>query len=576
MNKQNRSELTFIAYKGNDINYSQITDALTKICPPDYHVKYITDNDLTMAQIVDADAQNKGPHKNNKNATFIVNGYNPDELKQLEDDFTIYDIEDESDFNELTIKMYENIKTKIFKALEDQIHFCAVIWDNKTNSFIAGITEANNQYTQLYYGYTKQNHKLIFSNNKEILQQFCNEVFKMENGTYIKNGEIYTLNGKEKNPILFKKSKTNMELYLESLNSLLAQITDEAIRAKIEQSINEYFSSQNSKETINNLIIKELNTEAKKQMLEVIKRTIQEYTKENNIAEQLRRLLDEKLTEYANRIQIPITHIIKLNDTLKGQTPPGFYHEKFEQILSQVQLDEPIMLIGPAGSGKNVTISQVASALGQNMYYTNNVTNEFKLTGFIDAGGNYRDTEFYKAFKNGGLFFLDELDGSDPSALIVINSALANGYMAFPHETIDRHPDFRIIAAANTWGTGANLQYIGRNILDGATLDRFDTIYFDYDEKLEQTLYPCDEVLEFMWAFRKAVFKARIPHIVSTRGIGKVYKKEINQIPVQVTLESNVTKNLNQDDINIIIGNMENVNENNKYFNGLQRLRRKK
>ena len=43
---------------------------------------------------------------------------------------------------------------------------------------------------------------------------------------------------------------------------------------------------------------------------------------------------------------------------------------------------------------------------------------------------------------------------------------------------------------------------------------------------LEEKLYPNDSVLDFMWAFRDAVEKSRIPHIVSTRGIGKVYKKE--------------------------------------------------
>ena len=206
------------------------------------------------------------------------------------------------------------------------------------------------------------------------------------------------------------------------------------------------------------------------------------------------------------------------------------------------------------------------------MYYTNNASNEFKLTGFIDAGGNYRETEFYKAFKNGGLFFLDEIDNSDPSALIVINSALANGYMAFPHETIDRHQDFHIIAAANTWGKGADLQYVGRNALDAATLDRFDNIFFDYDRKLEECLYPSEEVLAFMWSFRDAVLKAKIPHVVSTRGIGKVYKKDINGLPVQDILTSNVIKNLSQDDVNSIIGNMRDVSSSNKYYEGVKRL----
>ena len=230
------------------------------------------------------------------------------------------------------------------------------------------------------------------------------------------------------------------------------------------------------------------------------------------------------------------------------------------------------MLIGPAGSGKNVAVSQVAESLGLHMYYTNNASNEFKLTGFIDAGGNYRDTEFYKAFKNGGLFFLDEIDNSDPSALIVINSALANGYMAFPHETIDRHPDFRIIAAANTWGKGADLQYVGRNALDAATLDRFDNIFFDYDRKLEECLYPSEEVLRFMWSFRDAVLKTKIPHVVSTRGIGKVYKKDQRGIPVNDILTSNVVKNLSQDDVNTVIGNMSDINASNKFYLGIKQL----
>ena len=144
--------------------------------------------------------------------------------------------------------------------------------------------------------------------------------------------------------------------------------------------------------------------------------------------------------------------------------------------------------------------------------------------------------------------------------------------MAFPHETIDRHKDFRIIAAANTWGKGSDMQYVGRNALDGATLDRFDNIYLDYDRKLESNLYPNDEVLKFMWSFRDAVDKAKIHHIVSTRGIGKVYKKEINNFPVEQTLRTNVIRNLGQDDVNTIIGNMENISSRNKYYDGIKKL----
>lgn len=457
------------------------------------------------------------------------------------------------------------------------MHFCSVIYDNNSEDIIAGVTEPNSKYTHLYYGYTKRNNEIMFSNDADILQQFCEEVHEMDENTYMKNGELFTIDGdkveKGKDPVLIKKTKQNADSIIDGLNALLVQVTDEAIRTKIEENIEEYLSSGDPQQKVSSFILNELDTETRKQILQIIKNTLQEFSLEHEITDKLNELFDEKLSEYASRIDVPVVHIIKLKDTVLGQTKGGFYHEKFEQILSQVQLDEPIMLIGPAGSGKNVAISQVADALGQHMYYTNNASNEFKLTGFIDAGGNYRDTEFYKAFKNGGIFFLDEIDNSDPSALIVINSALANGYMAFPHETIDRHPDFRIIAAANTWGKGADLQYVGRNALDGATLDRFDNIFFDYDTNLEKALYPNDEVLQFMWAFRNAVYQSKIPHIVSTRGIGKVYKKEINGIPVNDTLTSNVVKNLGQDDVNTIIGNMQNISSDNKYYDGIKRLR---
>ena len=456
------------------------------------------------------------------------------------------------------------------------MNFCSVIWDEDDNSLVAGVTTPKMLYTCLYYGYTEHNHEIMFSNDRTMLEPFCVEIKEMPDNTYMKNGELYNFNDekivKEPKPFIENTSEYASAL-INGINRLLLDITDKSVRTKIEQNIEDYLSSDDPKKKISDFLVKELDSEVQKQILEKIKTALETRNLEESINSQLEEILNNKLKEYTNKIQMPVTHIIKLKDIVLGQTSGGYYHEKFEQILTQVQLDEPIMLIGPAGSGKNVCISQVAKALGQHMYYTNNASNEFKLTGFIDAGGNYRDTEFYKAFKNGGIFFLDEIDNSDPSALIVINSALANGYMAFPHETIDRHPDFRIIAAANTWGKGADLEYVGRNALDAATLDRFDNIFFDYDTKLEQALYPSGEVLEFMWSFRNAVYQSRIPHIISTRGIGKVYKKEINGIPVEDILTSNVIKNLGQDDVNTIMGNMKNINSSNKYYDGIRRLK---
>lgn len=574
----NKNGKFFIAYKGNDVKKSELEDALARICPSNYRVKRFGDDNLFFGKIVYNEfLDDRDPYWNQRNLILTVNGYNQQEIARANEHFSSYRITDYDQYQRLTNFVYCDEGPNIFKRLSPFMHFCSVIYDARRDKLIAGVTEPNSDYTHLYYGYTRENGEVMFSNNRFILDDFCEDIKEMEPNTYMIDNTLYKLDGEkisdQKQQPLIKKTRENTETFFDGLNALLMQITDETIRSKLEDTVNKYLDSDEPKERIIDYLTNELDAETQKSVLSLIKTVLEEHDIKGSVEEQLKDSFDETLEKYTSSIQVPVVHIVKLKDTVLGQTNGGYYHEKFEQILSQVQLDEPIMLIGPAGSGKNVAISQVADALGLHMYYTNNASNEFKLTGFIDAGGNYRDTEFYKAFKNGGIFFLDEIDNSDPSALIVINSALANGYMAFPHETIDRHPDFRIIAAANTWGKGADLQYVGRNALDAATLDRFDNIFFDYDTNLEQALYPNEEVLQFMWSFRNAVYQTKIPHIVSTRGIGKVYKKEINGIPVNDILTSNVIKNLGQDDVNTIIGNMRNINFENKYYNGVKQLR---
>ncbi len=568
-----RSGKYFIAYKGTDLSKEIIQDALeSKNRSGDYTVKVKENGYATFAKIVaNSYGSDRDPFYDNPTDTMFVSGFNQDEMGRLVKKYND-DITDEDRYHTILPFLYHRDNLGMFK-LFNNTHLCTA-WVDRSGGLTAGVTVPSNQFTHLYYGYTRPNNEVVFSNNQEILNDLCHDVKEMPENTYMKNGKLYDFDGNEKESEgqLIRNTRENADSLILGLNKLLVQVTNEAVKEKIEKNVDDYLNSDDPKKRILDYIVKELDAETQKQILELIKKSIQENNLEGQIDNQLRDKFEEKMNEYTSKIQLPIVHIIKLNDTVLGKTSGGFYHEKFEEILKQVQLDEPIMLIGPAGSGKNVTVKQVADALGLHMYYTNNASNEFKLTGFIDAGGNYRETEFYRAFKNGGLFNLDEVDASDPTALIVINSALANGYMAFPHETIDRHKDFRIIAAANTWGKGSDMQYVGRNALDGATLDRFDNIYMDYDRTLERNLYPNDEVLNFMWGFRDAVDESKIHHIVSTRGIGKVYKKDANNFPVEQTLRTNVVRNLSQDDLNTIIGNMGNLS-GNKYYNGVKRLR---
>lgn len=232
----------------------------------------------------------------------------------------------------------------------------------------------------------------------------------------------------------------------------------------------------------------------------------------------------------------------------------GVQHEKFETVLKFVANNEPVFLTGPAGSGKNVLCKQVAQALGLKFYFTNAVTQEYKLTGFTDANGHYQPTQFYKAFTEGGVFMLDEMDASIPEVLIILNAAIANRYFDFPAPIgyKEAHPDFRVIAAGNTTGNGADFSYVGRNQLDAASLDRFAVIEIDYSPTIENAVTLGDtELCDFCRAFRKEAAKAGCMVIVSYRGMGRLAKM-LNIMTVEEALKTCLIKGLEKDSVQII------------------------
>jgi hypothetical protein len=184
-----------------------------------------------------------------------------------------------------------------------------------------------------------------------------------------------------------------------------------------------------------------------------------------------------------NKIELKTPEITKeLEDTPR--------HYLFPDILTTVNANIPTALIGPAGSGKSTVADQVANALDLKYYLINSVSGAHELAGYMDAHGKYNTTSFRTAFEHGGLALIDEVDTSDPGALKWLNTALANGHAMFPDsaDPVKRHPKFRMIIAANTFGNGADRMYVGANQLDASTLDRFVFFDFGYDEKLETTL----------------------------------------------------------------------------------------
>ena len=167
-----------------------------------------------------------------------------------------------------------------------------------------------------------------------------------------------------------------------------------------------------------------------------------------------------------------------------SQTTVDSPHPQLDTVLKAIACGN-VSLIGPAGSGKTTLAKQVATALDLSFYFNGAIDSEYKLSGYKDATGTYHTTAFREAFEKGGVYLFDEIDASGPRALLAFNAALANGNESFPDRQVEKHKDFRCIAAANTYGRGANRVYVGRNQLDGATLDRFITVDMDYDPLFE-------------------------------------------------------------------------------------------
>jgi cobaltochelatase CobS len=171
-------------------------------------------------------------------------------------------------------------------------------------------------------------------------------------------------------------------------------------------------------------------------------------------------------------------------------TIDGHKHEHFDLVTRLVAIRKNIYLWGEAGSGKSTAAKHIAELLGLDFYYLGLQAQmtESRLMGYCDAHGNYIPSDFYRAYSQGGVFLLDELELASGNLLGSLNGALANGHASFPCGITKRHADFVCIATGNTPALGATVQFSDRRALDGAVRDRFHFVQWDTDETLENQL----------------------------------------------------------------------------------------
>ena len=185
------------------------------------------------------------------------------------------------------------------------------------------------------------------------------------------------------------------------------------------------------------------------------------------------------------------------------------YHTQFDTVLTAVIEDANPYLIGPSGCGKTYLIGQIAELLGIECLDIGYINEEYDIIGFQTASGGYSYPPFYRAYKYGGIVFCDEFDNSNSRAAVKLNSFMsggANQCYCFPNgELVKRHPNFRIIAAGNTSGSGADRNYNTREKIEESVQQRFTSMYLTYDDRLERKIlenYP--EWISFVHEFRKA------------------------------------------------------------------------
>ena len=179
----------------------------------------------------------------------------------------------------------------------------------------------------------------------------------------------------------------------------------------------------------------------------------------------------------------------------RGIDPQG-KHGMFGYALVLAEARQPIMLVGPAGTGKSRLAKQLARHL-ELPYGETPITpgaTRGDLLGRMTANPNqpFILSKFAEMYGSGGVFNFEEIDAGDAGMLLVLNNAIAGDELhnSANGVTYARHADFVAIATANTFGIGANKNYNGREKLDFSTIDRWrmGRILMPRDEKIEEDM----------------------------------------------------------------------------------------
>lgn len=231
---------------------------------------------------------------------------------------------------------------------------------------------------------------------------------------------------------------------------------------------------------------------------------------------------------------------IVMDEKKRREESGEHFHKMFDDVVIALMEDANPYMIGPSGCGKTYMVKQIASILNMEFIDIGYINEEYDILGFQTATGGYSTPNFYRCYKYGMIAFCDELDNGNSRATVKLNSFLSNNKDAsynFPNgENVKRHNNFRIIAAGNTAGNGADANYNTREKIEESVQQRFTPVYVGYDNYVEgKILADFPDWYEFIVLFREAtdawgsMNDSSAAGIITTRDTAKIKRYLTNK-----------------------------------------------